>query len=87
MLHIRLVINEQDLLQQMFRRPVDDGVHCADEGGPGLVVEADHHGGGLQVGAVGVVGSAAPVAAPVGERSVKGKFLFCTLLALFRLNF
>lgn len=63
LLHVRLqlcpkvlvlgrVVHEDDLLEQRARRPVDDGVHCAEERRPRLVVEHDHDGRGRELSGV-----------------------------------
>ena len=46
------VVHQDDLVNQMGRRPVQDGVDGAEEDRPGLVVEADDDTGGWQVVAV-----------------------------------
>ena len=59
MIHVWAVVNEEDLLDEVVWTPVDNAVHGPDQGGPGLVVEADNHAGWRQV-AQEAVGSFTP---------------------------
>lgn len=43
------VIHQDDLLQEVRRRPVEHAVHGAKQRGPDLVHEAEDHAGGRQV--------------------------------------
>ena len=43
--HVGEVVDEDDLLEQLGRRAVQDAVHGAEQHGPRLVVEAHHHAG------------------------------------------
>ena len=43
--HVGLVVDEDDLLEEVVGRAVEDGVHRPQQHGPGLVVETDDHRG------------------------------------------
>ena len=43
--HVGEVVDEDDLLEEAWRRPVQDAVHRPQQDGPSLVVEANHHAG------------------------------------------
>ena len=57
--HIREVVHEDDLLEEVLRRAVDHRVHSPQEDRPGLVVEADDDRGVGQLGAVLVLPTSA----------------------------
>ena len=43
--HVGFVVDEDDLLEEVVGRAVEDGVHRPQQHGPGLVVETDDHRG------------------------------------------
>lgn len=55
------IVNQEDLRQELWWRPVDDGVHRPHEGGEAFVVEDDHNRGCWQVIRVVPVFAPAPI--------------------------
>ena len=69
MVHVRVVVDEQDLLEQGGRRPVEDGEDAAQQHRPRLVVEAHDNGDRGQVARVRLVATARQ--AHVGQRAIE----------------
>ena len=55
---VGVVVHKDDLLEQVVGRPIQHGMHGAQQHGPGLVVEAHDDGSGGELGEVAVRGLA-----------------------------